>query len=312
MLTERRPPAPRKVACPAQCPVCGSDIRAHRRRGCGALLRWLYCAPRNWRRSNISPRAGRWISKVGRQTDRTTDRSVHDRGSGGPVRAGGRPLAGLERMVRSRPPTWSARCARRAPRHCHAFCMPSGIREVGETTAQALARQFGVWTRSARRRDALQQTPTSVRWWPTMWHYTFASRTTWRSSGRKLRKAGGLDRRPAPVAEDLPLAGRTFVLTGACRNRATGSRNGCRALGAKVAGSVSKKPTTWSPAKMPVRNSTRRGISVGVLDEDGLNRLIAGVISQVVFLTHPSGSWTHSAHDASTDVMQYGSRCGIR
>ena len=92
--------------------------------------------------------------------------------------------------MRNRPPTWSGALRKARTTTLPRFLYALGIREVGEATAQALARQFGALDAiGAAEEDTLQQTPTSVRWWPTMCTPSFASRTIWRSSTSCARLA---------------------------------------------------------------------------------------------------------------------------
>ena len=79
------------------------------------------------------------------------------------------------------------------------------------------------------------------------------------------------------TAEELPLAGMTFVLTGALSEPRDRIKERLSALGAKVAGSVSKKTDYVVVGEdAGSKLDKARALGVGVLDEDGLKRLIAG------------------------------------
>jgi DNA ligase (NAD+) len=125
------------------------------------------------------------------------------------------------------------------------FIYALGIREVGEATAASLARHFGNLdaVRGAGE-DALTEVPDVG---PIVAHHVF----TFFRQPHNLEVidgllAGGVHWPDEPGVEtaSLPLAGQTWVLTGAL---VTLSRNEAKALlselGAKVAGSVSAKTT---------------------------------------------------------------------
>jgi DNA ligase (NAD+) len=78
------------------------------------------------------------------------------------------------------------------------------------------------------------------------------------------------------VAGELPLAGKTFVLSGALSEPRTAVKERLQALGAKVAGSVSKK-TDYLVAGTDAGSKLVKAQELGVtvVDEAGLNELIA-------------------------------------
>jgi DNA ligase (NAD+) len=159
------------------------------------------------------------------------------------------------------------------------FLFGLGIRHVGEATAKSLARHFG-------KLDAVMQASeeqllavadigpvvaTSIR--------TFFEQDHNREVVEQLRACGVTWEEGEPmVIESLPLAGKTFVLTGTLP---TLSRDEAKALleaaGAKVAGSVSKK-TDYVVAGLDAGSKLEKAQSLGVavLDEAGLQSLLDG------------------------------------
>ena len=155
-----------------------------------------------------------------------------------------------------------------------------GIRHIGERAAQVLAAAFGSIDRlSAASVDELQATnevgpvlARSVRSWFDEPHNVELL--------NRLRDAGvrtevPLSERPAPDAP-RPLAGRTYVLTGTLngmtREEATAA---LERLGAKVAGSVSRKTTAvivGADAGSKAEKATQLGVTT--LDEDAFLQLI--------------------------------------
>ena len=157
-----------------------------------------------------------------------------------------------------------------------------GIRHVGPTAAVALAAELGhmdhIETASA---DDLVEVDgigpiiaESIA--------AFFSEDRNRTVIEKLRSAGvnleGPPRPPpGPDGETLPLAGLTFVLTGGLANQTREEAGAAlEALGAKVAGSVSKK-TSYVVAGANAGSKLAKAESLGVpvLDEAALEEILA-------------------------------------
>jgi len=78
------------------------------------------------------------------------------------------------------------------------------------------------------------------------------------------------------AAEDLPLAGKTFVLTGTLSRPRQEIKEQLEALGAKVAGSVSKKTDYLVAGADPGSKYTKaEALGVAILDEEGLDELLS-------------------------------------
>jgi len=152
-----------------------------------------------------------------------------------------------------------------------------GIRHVGEATAKALARHFGKLDAimEASEEQLLQVADVgpvvaqSIR--------TFFDQPHNREVVEQLRACGVTWEEGEPaVMEVLPLAGKTFVLTGTLP---TLSRDEAKELleaaGAKVAGSVSKK-TDYVLAGEEAGSKLDKARELGliVLDEPGLRALL--------------------------------------
>ena len=280
VLPERRPAGTRKVELPAQCPVCGSDIERLEGEAVARCSGGLYCAAQ--RKEAVKHFASRRAMDIEGLGDKLIEQLIDQSMIEDPADLfvlEADLLAGLERMGEK-----SAANLVGALRKARATTLPRflyalGIREVGEATAQALARQFGALDAiGAAEEDALQQTPDVG---PVVAHHvhTFFRQPHNLAVIHKLRKAGvdWPEGPPAPMAEDLPLAGLTFVLTGALSEPRDRIKERLSALGAKVAGSVSKK-TDYVVAGEDAGSKLdkARALGIGVLDEDGLKQLISG------------------------------------
>ena len=266
---------------PRECPVCGSPVRRepggidHRCTG------GLFCAAQ--RKQALLHFAGRRAMDIEGLGDKLVDQLV----DGGLVRTlpelytlGVAKLVLLERMAERSAANLVAALDRSKATTLARFLFALGIRQVGESTAKALARHFGALERVMDAgQEQLLEVPdvgpvvaTSIR--------EFFAQPHHREIVERLRAVGihwdehegEVDPRPRP------LAGRTLVLTGTLP---TLSRDEARAMleaaGAKVAGSVSKK-TSAVVAGSDAGSKLDRAEALGVpvLDEDGLRALLAG------------------------------------
>jgi DNA ligase (NAD+) len=118
-----------------------------------------------------------------------------------------------------------------------------GIPQVGESTAFALAHQFGTVEKLATASAAqIEETPDVG---PIVSHsvFEFFQSELARSLIRRLLDSGvTYDEIKVAEGANLPLAGLTFVITGTLAGmQRDAAEDALRALGAKVSGSVSKK-----------------------------------------------------------------------
>jgi DNA ligase (NAD+) len=159
------------------------------------------------------------------------------------------------------------------------FLFALGIGQVGEATAMALAKQFG--SLEALRRASIEQLQATPDVGPVVAAQIAAFFANERNNKvvDELLKAGiHWPDVPRPSSTGQPLAGKTIVLTGTLagmtRDEATEKLT---ALGAKVAGSVSRK-TSYVVAGEEAGSKLARARELGVpvLDEAGLMQLLAG------------------------------------
>ncbi|HEY5807860.1 MAG TPA: NAD-dependent DNA ligase LigA [Povalibacter sp.] len=154
-----------------------------------------------------------------------------------------------------------------------------GIRDVGESTAQALASYFGSLQALMAADEALIQEVPDIGPVVAKHVRNFFAQQHNLEVIDELRTAFGIDptvaRRAAGNAEGA-LTGKTFVLTGTLesmsRDEATDS---ITALGGKVSGSVSKKTTyVVAGAEAGSKLAKARELGVEILDEAALIRLL--------------------------------------
>jgi DNA ligase (NAD+) len=159
------------------------------------------------------------------------------------------------------------------------FIYALGIRNVGETTAKDLARHFGSLDNLMAADEArLQQVP-DVGPVVAQSITAFIAEQHNRDVISQLRASGiNWAEHEGERVEILPLSGKTFVLTGTLPSM---SRDDAKAklevLGAKVAGSVSKKTDyVVAGAEAGSKLDKARELGVPILDEQGLMQLLKG------------------------------------
>ena len=159
------------------------------------------------------------------------------------------------------------------------FIYALGIRNVGEATAKELARHFGSLNNLMEADLQGLQQVSEVGPVVAQSIAAFLAEPHNRAVIEQLRGSGinWPEHEPQPVAE-LPLSGQTFVLTGtlAGMNRDE-AKAALEALGAKVAGSVSKK-TSGVVAGIEAGSKLDKALSLGVtvLDEQQFLKLLEG------------------------------------
>jgi len=153
-----------------------------------------------------------------------------------------------------------------------------GIREVGEATALALARHFG--TLEALMKASLEEILEVEDVGPVVATHvaTFFASDDHVNVINALRKEGLKWPEVARAPAGAPLAGRTFVLTGALESMTREeAEEALTARGAKVSGSVSRKTSfVVAGAEAGSKLARARELGIPVLDEEGLRALLRG------------------------------------
>jgi DNA ligase (NAD+) len=279
VVAERRPEGARKVELPTHCPVCGSEVVRPEGEAVARCSGGLFCAAqRKEALKHFASRRAMDIEGLGdKLVDQLVDRElVHDPADLYALTL--EQVAGLERMAEKSAQNLLNALEKSKDTTLPRFLFALGIREVGEATAQALARQFGnLQALEAADEPALQATP-DVGPVVAASIAVFFRQPHNREVIDKLLAAGvhWEEGAPASAPQQLPLAGKTFVLTGALSRPRDEIKAELQALGAKVAGSVSKR-TDYVVAGEAAGSKLdkARDLDIAVLDEDGLNALLA-------------------------------------
>jgi DNA ligase (NAD+) len=278
VLPERRPADARSVVLPGTCPVCGSPVVREEE---GAIARCTGdYACRAQRKERLRHFASRRAMDVEGLGDKLVDQLVEAdlmRSPADLYALGVEQLEGLERMGRKSAEKLLAALERSKQTRLGRFLFALGIRDVGESTAAALASHFGslepLMQASA---DTVQEVPDVGPVVAARVVGFFANPANLEVIAR-LRAAGVVwPDQPRTAPEKLPLAGLTFVITGtlAAVQRAEAEER-LRALGARAAGSVSAK-TSYLVAGADAGSKLAKANALGVpvLDEAALLKVL--------------------------------------
>jgi DNA ligase (NAD+) len=277
VVLSRRPADARQVHYPAHCPVCGSDVERPEDEADARCSGGLYCPAQ--RKEAIKHFAGRRAMDIEGLGDKLVEQLV-DQGLIGDAAdlyaLSQAQLAALERMGDKSAANLVAALEQSRNTTLARFLFALGIRDVGEATAQTLAAHFGTLEQlMAADMDALQQVADVG---PVVAEsiLTFFRQGHNREVIDKLRRAGV--HWPEVVVERgaQPLAGKTFVLTGTLESLSRDqAKERLQALGAKVAGSVSKKTDyVVAGAEAGSKLAKAEELGVAVLDEGALLKLL--------------------------------------
>jgi DNA ligase (NAD+) len=280
VLPERRPADAQEVVLPAHCPVCGSDVIRPEGEAAARCIGGLFCPAQ--RREAIRHFASRRAMDIEGLGDKLIEQLVEQELIQNPAdlyQLTKEQLMALERMgEKSAQNLLDALKQSRETTLAH-FLYALGIREVGEATSLALAKQFGSLDalRSASE-EQLQKTPDVG---PIVAAHiaAFFRQPHNQEVIRQLLDAGIHWSEEEPAADQkLPLEGKTFVLTGSLSRPRGQLKAELQALGAKVAGSVSKK-TDYLVAGEAAGSKLNRAqdLNVTILDEEGLEQLLESI-----------------------------------
>lgn len=280
VLPEKRQPGAEIFTMPHACPVCGSAAVREEGEADYRCTGGLFCSAQ--RKQAILHYAQRRAVEIDGLGDKLVDQLVDTgvvRTLPDLYRLGLTSLAALERMADKSAQNIVVALEKSKQTTLPRFLFGLGIRHVGEATAKALARHFGKLdaVMDASEEQLLQVADVgpvvaqSIR--------TFFDQPHNREVVEQLRACGVTweEGEPAPV-ETLPLAGKTFVLTGTLP---TLSREDAKALleaaGAKVAGSVSKKTDyVVAGAEAGSKLDKAHELGVAVLEETQLKEMLNG------------------------------------
>jgi DNA ligase (NAD+) len=262
-----------------QCPVCGSPAVREEGEADYRCTGGLFCSAQ--RKQAILHFAHRRAVEIEDLGDKLVEQLV-DAGVVKTLpdlyRMGFTALVTLERMAEKSANNVLASIEKSKQTTLPRFLFGLGIRHVGEATAKELARHFG-------KMDAIMDATVDqllqvadVGPIVALSLRTFFDQPHNREVVEQLRACGVTWTEGEPTAgASLPLAGQTFVLTGTLPTLSRDeAKEMLEALGAKVAGSVSKKThCVVAGAEAGSKLDKAQELGIKVLDEAGLLALVA-------------------------------------
>jgi DNA ligase (NAD+) len=278
-LPERRPPDAKPIVMPLECPVCGSPVSRLEDQAVykctGGVLK---C--RAQRAEWIMHFAGRRAMDIEGLGEKLIEQLVADGSVNSPADLydlEAKSLAERERMGEKSAQNVVDAIGRSKQTTLPRLLFALGIPQVGESTALALALEFGTVERLAgASAEQIENTPDVGPIVSRSVFEFFQSELARSVIDRLLRS--GVTYEPIKVEEraSLPLAGLTFVITGTLAGlQRDAAEDALRELGAKVSGSVSKK-TSFLIAGADAGSKLAKAQSLGVrvLDETALEQIL--------------------------------------
>lgn len=273
VINSKRPDDAREFVMPKQCPVCGSDVEREEGEAVSRCSGGLFCAAQ--RKEAIKHFASRKAMDIDGLGDKLVEQMVDAdmiKDAADLFLLKIDDIAGLERMGQKSAENLvnALQAARetRFPRFLYAL----GIREVGEATARSLAMHFEDLPALMQADvDALVEIEDVG---PVVAHHiqTFFQQTHNREVIERLLDVGVHWPQEERASTNTLLSGKTLVLTGTLSQMSRSeAKEKLLALGAKVAGSVSKK-TDYVVAGSDAGSKLTKAESLGipVVGEDTL------------------------------------------
>ncbi|MEE4637743.1 MAG: NAD-dependent DNA ligase LigA [Wenzhouxiangella sp.] len=277
-VLDRRPEGTDVWQMPGECPECGSAVELIEGEAVARCSGGLVC-PAQRRRSieHFASRAAMDIEGLGTKVIAQLVEADLVRSPADLYRLDVHTLQGLERMGEKSAGNLLKALEQSRQTTLARLLYALGIREVGEVTAAQLARHFGTLEAVAEAdADALAEVDDVG---PVVAAHVaaFFAEAHNREVISQLLKAGVEYKAEVPKkADDLPLAGQTYVLTGSLeRLTRSEAREALEQRGAKVTSSVSKKTTAVVAGTEPGSKLEKaRELSITVLDEPALLELL--------------------------------------
>ncbi len=268
----------KKYHLPKTCPVCGSQTVRHEGEAVTYCTGGLYCAAQ--RKQALKHFAARRALDIEGLGDKLVDQLVDEDYVHDPADLFGlekEQLVQLERMADKSAQNLIDALAKSRNTSLERFIYALGIHDVGEATARSLANHFGsLHALMQADKEALMAVPDIG---PIVAEsiLTFFKQEHNQQVIDKLIQAGvtweDIEVKPA---EELPLNGKTFVLTGTLESMSRDeAKAALQALGAKVTGSVSKKTDYVVVGADPGSKADKaESLGVEILDETAFRDLI--------------------------------------
>jgi DNA ligase (NAD+) len=278
VIVEKRPAKSSSVRLPQKCPVCGSPVEREEGEAVARCTGALTC-PAQLKESlrHFASRRALDIEGLGSKLiDQLVDSGLV-RNPGDLFRLTAGQLANLDRMGERSAANLVESFEHSKQTTFARFLHALGIRDVGEATAEALARHFGTLdSLRGSSMEEIEEVPDIGPITARHVHAFFAEPRNARVIDALIQHKVRWPAAQRPSAGNSPLSGKTVVLTG---KLSTMSRDEAgdyvRELGGKVASSVSKNTdyvVVGDDAGSKLKKATQLGVKV--LEEDEFLKLI--------------------------------------
>ncbi len=277
VVLERREGEPAEFQMPVFCPVCGSAVERIEGEAVFRCSGGLFCPAQ--RKQSIMHFVSRRAMDIEGLGEKLADQLV-EKGLVNSVadlyRLTREQLAGLERMGEKSADNLLQELERSKKPDLDRLLYALGIREVGEVTARSLARHFGTLERiTSASEEELIEVPDVGPVVASHVHAFFQEAHNNEIIASLVQ--AGLQWKAVEVDQgEQPLAGQTWVLTGALGMPRAKAKNMLESLGAKVSGSVSGK-TSVVLAGEAAGSKLKKAQSLGVevIDEAAFLQLMS-------------------------------------
>ena len=278
-VVSKRPKGAKKFVMPDTCPVCGSEVIRLENEAVARCTGGLFCAAQ--RKQAIKHFASRRAMDIEGLGDKLVEQlvdqgMVHDVADLFSLSVA--QLAEMERMGEKSAQNIVDALEKSKDTSLPRFLFALGIRQVGETTARTLAQHFGtldaIMHVSKEDLETVQDVGPVVA--ESIAHFFHEPHN--QEVIQKLKKAGvHWPDIKVKAAESLPLAGKTFVITGTLASMSRDeAKDKLQQLGAKVSGSVSKKTDYVVVGENPGSKATKaEELGLQILDEEALHALLS-------------------------------------
>ena len=277
VIRDRRRKGARVFHMPANCPVCGSHVMRVEGEAVVRCSGGLFCpAQRKEAIKHFASRRALDIEGLGdKLVEQLVEKSLINDVSD-LYQLSVDDLAGLDRMAEKSASNLVGALQASKATSLARFIYALGIREVGEATAQTLAREFGDLERlMAADAASLEAVPDVGPVVAARIREFFAERHN-RDVIAKLLDAG-VHWEVAQQPRQQPLAGKTFVLTGTLSMPRAELKDKLQSLGARVTGSVSKNTDYVVVGENPgSKHDKAVKLGITILDEAACVKLVSG------------------------------------
>lgn len=277
VIVERRPDGTIPIVMPAHCPVCGSEVQRPAGEAVARCTGGLYCP------AQVKEAIKHFASRKALNIDGLGDKMVEQLFDAGLIRHVDdlysldiEAVAALERMGKKSAENLIAALESSKSTTLERFIYALGIRNAGEGTAKGLARYFGSLEAIQTANEETLKLVPDIGVVVAANVAQFFAEAHNRDTIQHLRYLGvHWANYEAKPAEALPLAGKTYVITGTLSRAREDIKADLEALGAKVSGSVSKKTTALIAGESAGSKLDKaQSLGVDVLDEAALSVLL--------------------------------------